>query len=123
MAQCAIAGPFHIPYLGDEPRFDPMNRPGHDRRGKDFDRTQHLRNSIEPSAQVSESLLVKARADLAREVQDSAPIVVAEDQRAEARPRAGRIRVADHHELLTVDALDLEPAAAATRLVGRRASL
>src|SRR6266545_3807218 len=73
---------------------------------------------VEPRPQVPQHGLAVAGADLAGVAQRTA-VVVADQQRPQPHPRAGRIGPAADHELLLVDALELQPVLRAGVLVRR----
>ena len=74
--------------------------------------------------QRGEPVLVETGAHLARVLELAAGRVVhAEQQRAEAGPRAARRGVADDHEVLLLAALELDPGLGAARLVDRIGAL
>jgi hypothetical protein len=74
---------------------------------------------MQPPPEPFELGRVDPGADAAGVNQFSAGIVIAEQQRAEERPRAFWIRPADRREFLAVQAFDLEPEAAVAGCVGR----
>src|SRR5258705_280634 len=123
MTQRAVAGPFGVANLSHQAWLDPMGRPGNDCWREHLEGPQHLPESIELPPQLNQRLGIKPGPDLAGEVERAGAIVVTEDKGAEAKPRSGRVRETDDHELLTVRALDFEPASGAASLVRRRSPL
>ncbi len=75
---------------------------------------------VEPPAQVEQQLRIEAGADLSREHQVR-PVVVADQQRAEADARALRIGESADDELLRRLAFHLQPVLRAAVFVGRAA--
>src|SRR4051794_2000275 len=113
MAQAAVAGPLGEADLCDELGPDPGHVALADRVRVGERRTVRAQG-LEPVADGVERGVAEARADLAR-VAQPIPVVDAEQERAEARPRSARRRVAAHDELLPVLALELEPVVGASR--------
>ena len=94
----------------------PMHAAEHQRRAEPGRaRRRHVERHLssgqrlQPPPQPFEFGLVDAGADPAGVSEPSVRIVIAEQQRAETRPRALGIGPADHHEFLAVEAFDLEP--------------
>src|SRR5580765_4426319 len=106
MANAAIAREFGKANLGDEPRLDPVmaapgGRAAHEGRRRSLELTQF-------PADVLERAHVEPRADLG-DIDELAPVVETQVQRAEVSSRALRRRVAADHELLPELTLDLQP--------------
>src|SRR5262249_6345890 len=112
MTDTAIARPLSKANLSDQPRLDPVmsapaRRAAGERRGRALERPKLRADRLERS-------LVEPGAHLGN-VDQLAPVVEAQMQSAEVRPRALRHRVAADHELLPELALDLQPVARALR--------
>src|SRR5262249_25571935 len=110
MTDTAIARPLSKANLSDQPRLDPVmsapaRRAAGERRGRALERPKLRADRLERS-------LVEPGAHLG-DVDQLAPVVEAQMQGAEVRPRALRHRVAADHELLAELALDLQPVARA----------
>src|SRR5262245_32752405 len=108
MADPAIARPLGEAHLSDQPRLDPMmsapaRRAAGKRRGRALERPKLRADRLERS-------LVEPGAHLG-DVDQLAPVVEAQMQGSEVRPRALRHGVAADHELLAELALDLQPVA------------
>src|SRR5688500_4748252 len=106
MAKPSVARPFAEGYLHHELRPDEalaLLRPRvvGERRPVGFQRSQ-------PGREVLELLHREAGSDLSG-VEELAVRVGADQERAEPRPASLRIRVAADHELLLIQALELEP--------------
>src|SRR5262245_53275987 len=104
MPNAAIARPFGEQHFPVQARPDPgvaapAGRAPHERRGRARQRTELLADRLERS-------LVESGADL-RDVDQLPPLVEAQVQGAEMRPRALGHRVAADHELLPQLTLDL----------------
>src|SRR5919204_5751996 len=108
MAQLPLTGPFAEADLGDQLRPHPM----HPRAGESPDRERRLvlLQRGQPPPEALEQLVVEAGPDLAG-VDQLVAAVVAEQQSAEAVPGPLRVGVAADHQLLLVDALELQPVA------------
>ncbi len=121
MSQFSISGPLREAHLGDELGTGPvrrlvrLDRPAERRLGN-LQRLQQLPHPIE-------LLLIEACAGVA-DIDQARALILAEQQRPEARARVARLGPAADHELLLVGQLVLPPGrAAAARLIHRGAIL
>src|SRR5271166_2353532 len=122
MPQLAVRGPFAEPDLGDQARLDPVHArpwqscPVVERRADPLQLRQRR-------MQLPQHGVAEAGSDLAGVGQLAVGIVVAEQQRTEALPRALWVGVAADDELLGVLALELQPVSRPAALVRRGGAL
>ena len=122
MADLAVRRPFREGDLGDQLRSHPMHVAA-DALWWRRERWGRLLEAFELLAELERELVREAGADLAREDQPSIAIVIADQQRANARPRSFRFGEAPNHQFLAERALRLHPVAMATRAIRLIAAL
>src|SRR5687767_14137058 len=115
MAQLAVRGPFSKPDLPDELRRKPVNA-AHPRHI--LDRGRGTLDWRHPLSQLAQHAVVVARANLPG-VLEMPIVVVPHEQCPESLARTLWVGEADDDEFLLVDALELEPVAAAPGDVAR----
>src|SRR5689334_8405111 len=117
MTQASVAGALHEADLRHQPRLEPRHAAL--ARGIDEGR-RGAHERAKPSGEVAERRRREAGADLARVAQTIA-VEGADENRAEVRARASRLRAATDDELLLGADLDFSPRQRAlSRLVRRR---
>ena len=102
MAQHLVVGPAGIAHLGDQRRPGPMHPLDRGALRQSPDRGRGAFERAEPRPQLGQLGVVEAGADAAGIMQGAVPVVIAEQQRAQTLPAAGRVGEADHDELVAV---------------------
>jgi hypothetical protein len=116
VAKPPIRGPLTELDLGDHLRLDPSRLRC---AGRPFPEGGPLDpEAVEPLPEKPRRVPRESGADLAHVRETASVVVDAEEQSAETSARSLRLREAAHHELLFLDALDLEPTSSAAGLVG-----
>ena len=111
-----VAGPLRERDLGDETRLDPVCVASEPTRRTRRERTVRRLDLFEPRAQIPRDADAETGPDLAGE-DESIPVVVPNEERADALARSLRIGEAADDEFLPLDALRLHPAAAFPGLI------
>src|ERR1700735_53572 len=88
-------------------------------RGRRAERRRLPRQRLKPPSQVRKHLVWHSRTHAAGIDEPAVLSVVAEQERAEMRPRSFRVSPADDNEFLPVEAFGLTPQAAISWRVGR----
>src|SRR5258707_4714513 len=107
LAELLVPGPLGDPNLGHQLGLRPVGVAG---RAAEVERRGRALEPLELVAEQVQRPLVEPGTDLAR-VAQLAPLVEADEDRAESLPRATRLGPAADHQLLTVGTLELQPVA------------
>ena len=125
VAKKAIVRPTQIGDFGDQLGPDPMRlgqlqRPAETVVARRRSRERHFfdRQRLKALVQRRQRLLAHARADAASVNQPSIRLEVAQQQRADIRPRSLRVRPSDDDELGAVEAFGLDPCPTVARQIG-----
>src|SRR5262249_28313312 len=115
-----VAGPLAEAHLRHEVRLHPVRAGGPGRTG--IEGARLLLQARQPALEIAERLVVEPGTDLAG-VHEPPALVHATEKRADSDAGALRLRVAADHDLLLLEALDLEPVGAAGAAIRRVAFL
>ncbi len=118
MPQQAVIRPIGELDFAHQVRLQPVHAPGGAGRARQVDKRGCVPAQLKKLAmQIGQSLLVETGSHAPRIVELAACVVIADQNRAEMPPLAPRRRVASNHELFPLDALGLQPVAAAASTI------